>query len=101
MSRQRGSLGPFRDPPVISLGCFGEEAKDEYSGSSQIRFPFSEETGRNSTRCYFLLELRFRNTAERRRILRRSFDARTYRPSGCETWKFIIPRGRHVSGDVY
>lgn len=46
MSRQRGSLGPFRDPPVISLGCFGEEAKDEYSGSSQIRFPFSEEETR-------------------------------------------------------
>lgn len=23
----------------------------------------------------------------------RSFDARTYRPPSCETWKFIIPRG--------
>lgn len=41
----KGTLGvfrpPFRDPPVASR----EEAKDEYSGSSQIRFPFpvSEE----------------------------------------------------------
>lgn len=50
MSRQRGSLGPFRDPPVISLGCFGEEAKDEYSVPDTFpffRFPWKlEETRR-------------------------------------------------------
>lgn len=75
----RGSLGHFRDPPVISLGCFGGGKKQKTNIPDRPRyvslFPFRgieywiEETRRVVTFSPSYV----RNTAERRRILRSFF----------------------------
>lgn len=77
MSRQRGLQGFFR-PFQGSAGDFSrllrgrEEAKDEYSGSSQIRFPFSVSRNTGWKKLDALL-LSPRVTFVTRRCILRSF----------------------------